>query len=156
VNDDVDLLDEPPAPPPDNVIQFRRPEDPDAPTQGPPDVIAHAPPGPCAHARIVLDAKLRRVTCRTCGETLDALQCLVNLAAYGEQLARERRWIEQQKATAAARQQRAAARRMFAKQKAAAVVTRANCHGCGGTGWLPNPAGGVTRCPCRTAGERLL
>lgn len=158
--DDPDLFDDPPPPPPDNVIRFRprdgQPSDPvDA---GPEEVIERAPPGPCVHGRIVIDHTLRRVSCGWCGVVLDALQCLINLAAYRAQLARERQWIVTQKAELEKRRQRAIARRVFAKQKAEAVVTRANCQACGGTGWVPPGPGqsGVSRCTCRTTGERLL
>lgn len=157
-DDDPDLFTEPPPPPPDNVVQFRRPGDADAPppTPGPLDAIERAAPAKCSHARILLDEKLRRVTCRVCGETLDAIQCLINLATYREQLAQERRWIEAEKRRAQVRQQRAIARRMFAKQKVEAAVARANCQVCQGTGWAPRPGGGVSRCTCRQKGERLL
>lgn len=152
--DDRGLFDEPPPPPPDNVVQFR-PRD-EQPAE-PPAVIERAPAGPCLHGRIVIDHTLRRVSCRSCGEVLDALQCLINLAGYREQLAAERQWILTQRAAIERRRQQAIARRTFAKQKAAAAVTRANCQACGGTGWVPLDTGaGVTRCTCRSNGERLL
>lgn len=59
----------------------------------------------CKHWEIQIDAELRIVKCKGCGETLDPIQCLLNIHSYVESIRRQFEFIQNYKRAQATKQE---------------------------------------------------
>jgi hypothetical protein len=144
-------------PPPDNIIEFKR-RDPSDATTDVDGALARAPRAECRHRSRLIDAEQREVHCRDCGQKLDPVWCLLNLAEYHDALDRKLVEIRAHDQRMKERQARA----ITARQRRIRVsgLPVSGC-ACSGTGWMTVSEAGkppaVKRCTCRTTGApRLL
>lgn len=144
-------------PPPDNVIEFKRRDQSDS-ADDVDGALARAPRAECRHQRRLIDAEQREVHCRECGQKLDPIWCLLNLADYHDAI--ERKLIEIRAHDHRMKERQARTIALKQRRVRRSGLPAAGCV-CGGTAWLTVSEEGkppaVKRCTCRATGApRLL